>query len=144
MKRSEFKKILKECLLEILTEEPEVKQVFKEAVSNKSTIKPPAKTNINSKQIAKQIAGFDEDDFVSENPKLMEHINIMAADASGGNKKQAMLMQSIFADTALNTLPMQQEGVNGQANMDSPGVELDSLFVDGDVSRWASVAFSKK
>jgi hypothetical protein len=152
MKRSELKQILKECLMEILTEEPAVKQVFVEAARNKKPVqsKPtqPAKPNPNAKNVAKQIAGYDEDE--ETDPMLMESINVMAAQASGGNKKQAQLMQAIFADTALNTLPMQKEVANGVAagqvmgDMNSAGVDLDELALGGDMTRWANISFTKK
>ena len=145
MKRSELKQLLKECLLEILTEEPSVKRKLQEAVVNK----PSSKSNVNAKEIARQMAGADE--FEAQNEAmLMEQINAMAIGAAGGNRKQAELMKSIFADTALNTLPAQKEIAPGVAagsamgDMNNPGIDLGSLSMDGDMTRWASVAFNGK
>lgn len=143
MKRSEFKKILKECLLEILTEEPIIKQKLQESVTHNKK----SSGNINAKQIARQIAGADEFDLQNES-MLMEQINSMALGASGGDKKQSELFKSIFADTALNTLPQQHEIVPGSgmtnADMNTPGVDIGELAFGGDVSRWANVAFAAK
>lgn len=140
LKRNELKKILKECLIEILNEQPEIKQSLKESVILNKPI-------INPKKIAQSMV-FDEQDEHIENTALMENINQMALASSRGDKKHAELMKSIFADTAIHTLPKQQE-LGGQAinqglgDLNDPGVELDSLF-GGDEKRWATVAFFKK
>ena len=143
MKRSEFKQLLKECLLEILSEEPVIKQKLHEVAAHNRK----SSGNPNAKQIARQMAGADE--FEQQNEAmLMEQINSMAMGAAGGNRKQAELMKAIFADTALNTLPQQAEVIPGSgmtnADMNAPGVDIGELALGGDMSRWANVAFSGK
>jgi hypothetical protein len=159
MKRSEFKQLLKECLLEILTEEPVIQSKLNEAKNIVSKNQQRASNNgnpikeIKAKQILRSMVGADDDNNENvdsfDNPVMMEHINMIAAGAAGGNKKQAELMKSIFADTALNTLPNQKEIAKGVAvgstmgDMNTEGVNLDSLFHEGDMTRWANVAFKK-
>lgn len=142
MKRSEFKKLLKECLLEILTEEPMIKQSLQEVAFNNA---PRATNNVHARQLARQVTGADE--FEQQNEvMLMEKISSMSHGISGGDRKQAELMKSIFADTALNTLPQQHEFAPGMTanGMDAPGVDISDLAQGGDMSHWANLAFSGK
>lgn len=134
MKRSEFKKILKECLIEILTEEPAIKKKLQEHVV---APKPPLADKEKIRQLAKSMTNAEQ----LQETMMLEKINNIALDMSGGNTKHAELMKEIFADTALNTIPQQHEVAPGV--VDDEGVDLDSLGATN-IDHWAQIAFSVK
>jgi hypothetical protein len=155
--KTEFKALLKECLKEVLEEEGLLKNTKEHSYKRNSANEMIAtKTSIPENKIEEEKNGV--------NPLLMEKVEQLSNSISNGNKEQNDLMRKIFADTALTTLQEQlvpgdslgmydpTELVSAKASnititknkSNTNHDDLKALSVDGDVSRWAKVAFSKK
>lgn len=126
IKKSDLKAIVKECLVEILSEGIG-QSSGKPLVASQPTSRPPFSEN---KTVLRRAS-----------PQLREAVKREA----GGNK----VMESILADTAASTLPkmLQNEGRPAQA-IPSGIVEQvvaeaqpEELFGEDVTSRWANLAF---
>lgn len=144
MPKSEFKNIIKECLKELITEGA-LDHILTGVVSEQAMV--------HQQQLA------------SSNPI----VKAAAMQTSGGNPQQAAIMEQIFADTVVNSLPQHmrnempgmganiaslQEGMNmpsspsigylPQRNPLPPREAVSQLQqpVNSPASRWASLAFN--
>jgi len=156
-----LKETLKECIREILVEEPQIFENQLKMASNIQKTNPAAPTRKveNPRQVAQDLVAksfADENNsFGLENSMLAENINSIAASFGiGGDSSQQDLMKEIFTDTAVTTLQQQHEigMTGGTIPMNLPATEeqakedeesLKKLSVCGDMSRWAKVAFAK-
>ena len=131
-----LKKMLRECLKEILEEEGfSLVQEGRAAPVASPTMPTQASANNNKPPV--------------ENQLLKEHVNSLANSIGQTNPEQQDIFASIFADTAQNTLQEQVEpGMGGgwAAKPATPEViaeevkQLEGLSLDGDIGRWAQVA----
>jgi hypothetical protein len=133
--RSEIKKIVKECLIEILNEglagtlQP-TQQLKATGLANTQTVFSE-KSRMSAQQAPRQ-----------QSPSLREAVRREA----GGNK----MMESILADTASSTLPKMLQ--NERPNMSPPAnggvaeqvvasASPEDLFGEDVASKWADLAF---
>jgi len=157
--KKDLKDLMKECIREVLKEEG---VVLKEQVLPKSKTTQPQslyigadkttqKTNRNSNTSNTNSGPFSKQ-LPNINPMLSEAVNALSSQFRG---KDAVMMAEIFADTALTTLQEQNSGhqsfdIDGMGsytvdNSENPAVNdqsLKSLTGDGDLGRWARVAFA--
>lgn len=145
--KKELKGILKECLREILKEEGIL-------------LAEAGTTNQQSRPAAKE--GVTPSNQPVTNTRLMETVSTLSGRFAGKGKKETTLMQRIFSDTAATTLQEQQAsghsvgaGAGGMptdvGDISMPSTpqrqaqdtnDLQSLSHQGDVGRWAQVAFA--
>lgn len=142
--KSDLKKMMKECLEEILEEKgfSIVSEVRSAPPTTPSLASHLDMTTENTVPAPVQPAR------TRENHVLKENVNILANSIGQTNPEQQDLFASIFEDTAMNTLQEQRE--HGQGGIPtkeaSPEViaeevkQLEGLSVDGDIGRWAQVA----
>lgn len=135
MARSQFKALVKECLVEILKEGlgSVVEQVATTMPTRQHPIVPrrPAFDPVLDRPVKPQTS-----------PALKEAIE----HESAGNP----IMKAIFADTAKTTLPAMLAGGDNGASRSSPGVSQQEQFVgtpeqvfgEDTTSRWANLAFA--
>lgn len=159
--KQELKAILKQCLREILKEE---------GVLLSEGLRPPG-ASFGGKNRRPAAPDLQQPSATPpeqiQNSALMNQVNGLAESFGNKGAKEADMFRNILADTAATTLQEQQgaghsvgaEGGSGEM----PGVgggnfampttpqkvaqdqsELASLSHDGDVSRWAQVAFAGK
>jgi hypothetical protein len=131
--KQQLKTIVKECLVEILAEGigPSTKDSIQEAVAR--TQKPVEKSTSLPRR--------------GENVKYNQAIAETIKRESKGNS----VMESIFADTAMNTLPtMMNENARQQPLPPAGSAEgviarstPEELFGDEAASKWAQLAFSE-
>ena len=136
--KTELKSIVKECLVEILSEGLGETLSSVHNISQKKTMTNPSSFLENDKkqQTLQQTAR-------RQSPELREAIRREA----GGNK----VMESILADTAASTLPnmLQNEGRptvpggarGGMAEQIVASVNPEELFGEDATSKWANLAF---
>lgn len=126
--KSILKGIVKECLVEILSEGVNIDS---QSVGLKSS--PTAnskKKSLSKKQDAVNLKEFDK--------KVDSTVNALTDDP---------IMKEIFADTAKSTLQeqLQHDGRPGQgtpAKSTDKGIDLDNIF-QGASTNWSKLAFSK-
>jgi len=144
--RGELKKILKECLREILKEEGML-------VEAKKRQPAPAATPTGERTaIRKELRQRMNSEAHVANPRLMEHVNSLAA--AVGDSSKVDMMRTLLEDTANTTLQEQLEMGSGVARgLVLPPTEkqtredleaVQSLALDGDVTHWAKIAFANK
>ena len=136
--KTELKSIVKECLVEILSEGLGETLSSVHNISQKKTMTNPSSFLENDKkqQTLQQTSR-------RQSPELREAIRREA----GGNK----VMESILADTAASTLPnmLQNEGRptvpggarGGMAEQIVASVNPEELFGEDATSKWANLAF---
>ena len=136
--KTELKSIVKECLVDILSEGLGETLSSVHNISQKKTMTNPSSFLENDKkqQTLQQTAR-------RQSPELREAIRREA----GGNK----VMESILADTAASTLPnmLQNEGRptvpggarGGMAEQIVASVNPEELFGEDATSKWANLAF---
>lgn len=126
MTKTDLKNIVKECLLEILSEG--IGQTQKDLIENKRH-KENIQQNVNSTNSRRPAS------------HLMNAVKL----ESGGNK----IMASILADTAASTLPKMLEGEGRRGAMPTSGGAAEQLVASAEpeelfgesASRWANLAF---
>lgn len=147
--KKDLKSILKECLREILKEEGIVLSEQKNHVGN--TRFAPAPEMMPEAPI--------------QNNRLLETINQTADRFAVKGNGEADMMRQILADTAATTLQAQNaaghavgsygagSGAGDMGSFDMPAspqqqaqerAELSKLSQDGDIGRWAKLAFAGK
>jgi len=136
--RDELKAIVKQCLIEILSEGLGSGLAMQ---TNKISGVSEQRTRMNPRQAFDPV--LDTPIKRSSQPSAMKEAIKREA---GGNK----LMESIFADTAMNTLP--NMAANGDSGGGSPSHaitqqeqfngEPEQVFGTEVASRWASLAFT--
>lgn len=128
MTRSKLKGIVKECLVEILSEGIDSSVDKKEINESRSRRKSEAIREENIRLEAHR-KSLDE--------KIASTVSSLTSDS---------VMQDILADTARNTLQEQlnHEGARpGQASSVGQGINLDGIF-SGAADNWSQLAFSDK
>ena len=128
LKRGELKKIVKECLVEILSEGLQSSQeslvesrITKAASPQRSRKRAPSRTQENSR--------FEE--------SITRNVSSLTDDP---------MMAALFEDTARGTYQEQiaNEGKPGAVSMTetaAPGVELSDIFGERASQNWAALAF---
>ena len=132
MKKSEFKKIVKECLMEILVE-GFGDELPKLTEARKAARKAPTRQRVRKSAVKKQAAQQDN----AHQQRIMESVNNITTDP---------VMASIFAETAATTLQEQRErpGMIAQQGGDEASKlvsQLDPTELAGS-SKWADLAFA--
>jgi hypothetical protein len=131
LKKSEFKKIVKECLMEILVEGfGEELPSLTEATKGHRRRRAAKKTGQNNNTQQEKIQN------AKQQKHIMERVNNITSDP---------VMASIFAETAATTLQEQQErpGMVAQKGGDHAtklAAQLDPTELAGS-SKWADLAF---
>ena len=180
--KSEFKAMIKECMRELI-KEGAFGQTITESknTTSKQKMVQPTSTRLTgpasrdpmvaerARMAARRMAGAEDDldammppglsDTASpsaqiQNPGLQNLVESTARMMAKGDSQLAESYASIFADTAVNTLPQMMANDTdrrGYGNLAAAGMqgqvekvneqELQSLAVAGDMSRWAAVAF---
>lgn len=126
MTRQALKGIVKECLVEILSEGISAKNV-----STK-------KTDNASRQARIERIKQEEQRLVEHRKKFDRKI-----DTAVSNLTDDSVMRDILADTARTTLQEQLSHEGNSPSGGSPGVDIGSLF-DQSETNWASLAFADK
>lgn len=162
LNKAQLKKILKEVVRELVSEGAFDKTI-QECVgprANGSRRRPAANdfaASFGGGAPVQQGAApaFNSSEHMSPNAKLQTLSRIAAAEAAGGDKEQAKIMEAIFADTASTTLQKQisyesHGGSSLYANEQiSPEeerqemAELDALSGGKGAEHWAALAFGK-
>lgn len=167
--KSDLKAILKECLLELIEEgvfESSMKFSKEESLKNKNKSNLKEENNIFKNQIearkfAQMIAGNSTEDEISSLSRTNtvaesvnnERVKSLALEMAKGDKAKANLYATIFADTAINTLPNQLVNDVNSGGMPSAvssmnesvsDKKIKELAVNGDSMRWAKIAFATK
>lgn len=157
LNRTQFKKILKECIRELITEGA-FDNVIKENVQV-----PPARMASNdlvggySNQSTSQPSShpFAPVGQLSPAQRLRELAKLTAVHSAQGDSKQAAIMENIFADTAMTTLQQQlgtEMGGSGEVYLGeqaNPAIEqhdqmeLNALSGGRPKNHWAALAFGK-
>jgi hypothetical protein len=161
--KTDLKKILKECLIEIFQENPAMlvvsegrSQVTRKKV-NGNLIKEIPTTNTTTAN--RPIAEDNNDNNLSSssrinNPSLRESVDLITRQLSQGSSSNSDLIRRALEDTALTTLQNQLGGPSGMSLAEggtgnaSPEIlaqeqqELKALAVDGDLGRWAKIALA--
>jgi hypothetical protein len=147
LKREDLKKLLKECLLEILREEKMLAPLKENFVpSNEKVV-------LNGNPYA----GQQKPNVLPTNNKNSALIESVQSVANAFGSKSGMFAD-LLADTAMTTLQAQRNGgLPGDRLGDGMILEsfveeeqkndtnaLQSLAPDGDVKKWAKFAFAKK
>ena len=128
MTRSKLKGIVKECLVEILSE----------GIGTNDTLAESAHRSKQKRQEAMQ----------AENERLALHRKSLdqKIEQTVTGLTNDSIMRDILADTARTTLQeqMNHEGSQpGRANVSDPGVSLDNIFSES-ANNWAQFAFTDK
>lgn len=152
LNRAQFKKILKECIRELITEGA-FDNVIKENVQAPTARLAPQDLVAPGHAAPQQ--PFNSVGHMTPNQRLRELSRVAAAQAGKGDPKQAAMMESIFADTAMTTLQHQlgtEMGGGGgvylgeQASAETDKVdqaELNALSGGRPKNHWAALAFGK-
>ena len=136
-----LKSLMRECIEEIFEEKNLV--LMKEGaraapVAPAPAARPTAQPEAPAERPARR-----------ENPMLVENINRLASSLAITSPDKQSLYADIFADTAANTLQEQVEPGKGNVQaievtpevMEKEVEQLEHLSIDGDIGRWAAVAF---
>jgi len=157
LNRTQFKKILKECIRELITEGA-FDNVIKEnvqPVAATARVAPNDFVGQVTKNSTTAQPPFSSVGHMTPNERLRELSRIAAMQTAQGDPKQAAMMESIFADTAMTTLQSQlgtEMGGGGGVYLGeqaSPEVEqidqaqLNALSGDRPKNHWAALAFGK-
>jgi hypothetical protein len=121
------------------------------------------KLKAQAAQMSGYYEGMGESSSTSEARPINEHvkklISMTANEMGKGNSKLSSTYAAIFEDTAIHTLPHQLAndtgaGGGGMAALTAAGMQnqeekvapaqLEAMAIDGDMSRWAKVAFNKR
>lgn len=158
LNRTQFKKILKECIRELIMEGA-FDNVIKENVQV-----PPTRMASNdlvsngySNQSNPQLTNhpFAPVGQLSPAQRLRELAKLTAVHSAQGDSKQAAIMENIFADTAMTTLQQQlgtEMGGSGEVYLgeqENPAIEerdqmeLNALSGGRPKNHWAALAFGK-
>lgn len=166
----QFKKILKECIKELIDEgafNKVVKENFQpgavEPVNSYMNPSRPVANDFAGNQVATpndpaQAYNFSSMGQGSPNDRLREVARMTALYSTNGDQKQAKVMESIFADTAMTTLQNQmgsEMSGGGNANgmymgeaatkedeqMDQ--AQIQALNGGRPMNHWAALAFGK-
>ena len=124
MSRSKLKGIVKECLVEILSE----------GLDGSSSALQEKKSRANRQ--------LQEERALEERRKKLE----TSIESTVTNLTDDSIMQSILADTARTTLQEQMAhdgGSKGGANVSAPGINLDGIFSES-ADKWSKLAFNDK
>jgi len=146
--RELLKGIVKECLVEILSEGLSTKTSSSGASLNEVTHKKPRRSK---KQEPVRRKAADLVSFGETKNKQSDALNQRITAAAGGNS----IMESILRDTAKNTLPTMLAADNrkdrGMAERLSRGDQATRAMADADpmsvfegASNWAALAFAEK
>jgi len=142
--KQSFKALLKECLMEILEEENVI--FVKESKGN---VSKPNRQKLQQ-MIREEISEPKSVEQTVDNPFLKESINNLSENLSMLDKSKRSIYESIFEDTARTTY---QEMIQNDVNYSGPALKptaqqlkedeevLKEMTMDGDLSRWAAVAF---
>lgn len=161
LNRAQFKKILKECICELISE-----GAFNNVVKENIEVRVPPQRSapndfVNSGQqnfvsdIDTRPSPFSTVGQMSPNQRLRELAKFAAHESAKGDKKQAAMMESIFADTAMTTLQSQlgselgstggmylnEEQAKKSEEIDQ--AELQALNGNRPTNHWAALAFGK-
>lgn len=142
--KNQLKSIVKECLLEILSEGmgPSTPEDIKEAAKPRVRPQPIGTTNPSFASLRQKTASMTKMQPMSSDV-LKETIRREAGDNP--------VMVDILADTAANTLPTMLESDRMKSHIQPIGVAErlvaaatpDQLFGDDAASKWAALAFSE-
>lgn len=162
LNRAQFKKIIKECIKELITEGA-FDNVIKENVQ-------PAVPRVAANDFVGQVTqpsaqatqgapatSFSQVGHMTPNQRLRELSRMAAMHSSKGDQQQAAVMESIFADTAMTTLQkqmgMEMTGGSGgglytgeQGGHEADQIdqaEISALSGDRPPNHWAALAFGK-
>jgi hypothetical protein len=138
MKRDEFKALIKECLVEIFSENST------KYVTEQKQIRPSQQQRVNSMEFRKKPYDPKLDSRVSSN--IIKH-------AAGGD----LVMESLLADTARTTLqeqlangdgmsPYPAEGLGGKkiSQQEQFNGTPEQVFGEDTSSKWAALAFANE
>lgn len=150
LKKDQFKKILKECILELIGE-----GAFDKVISESLQTMPRGGSQAG--MMNEKANGFNQPyehvGHMTPNQRLKEVARITAGAASGGNAKRAAMLSAIFEDTAMTTLQKQMGALNtGDGGLFigeqvDPSVEaadraeLEALGGAHGTNHWAALAF---
>lgn len=137
MTRDELKVIVKECLIELLSDI---------IINGNSKKIQPQRTNNQIKGVVESTQRKRQFDPRLDTPvtQTKQHLTSLVKNVANGDP----IMESIFADTAKTTLQDQLEHDSnvGQANkqqlIEHVG-SLDTIFDEKTISSWSSLAFSQ-
>ena len=126
MTRAKLKGIVKECLVEILSE----------GIGSSDTLIESSQRNAKKR----------EDSLRAENQRIEQHRKNLdrKIDQTVSNITNDSVMRDILADTARTTLQeqMNHEGSSpGRPNVSDPGINLDNIFSES-ANNWAQLAFA--
>lgn len=131
MSRDQLKEIVKECLVEILSE----------GVGNAGNLLTSRRSPVTEQRTRRPRQDYDPrlDSPVNGNRQPTSALKDAIKREAGGNP----IMESIFADTARTTLPSQMAGENGSPGSQTEQFsgEPDEVFGEEVSSRWANLAF---
>lgn len=156
LKKDQFKKILKECIME-LVEEGAFDKVISESLQTAGHARPAANDLVSG--------GGDDNPYqfnnavgqMSPGQRLKEIAKMAAVSISGNDSRRASMMTSILEDTAKTTWQQTMaaerggpgvnqvfigEGVNPE-QVKVEQAELEALSAGRGVGHWATLAFSK-
>ena len=128
MTRSKLKGIVKECLVEILSEGIGSSDTLIES-SQRKTKKREDSLRAETQRIEKHRKNLDR--------KIDQTVSSITSDS---------VMRDILADTARTTLQEQMSHDSmqpGRANVSDPGINLDTIFSES-ANNWAQLAFTDK
>lgn len=130
MTRSKLKGIVKECLVEILSE----------GINTSN--------NVESSTFSQEISEKKKRDAIeAENHRLSEHRKKLdkRMSESISNLTNDSVMRDILADTARTTLreQMQHDRQPGRPDVGGAGIDLNNIFT-GASQNWSELAFSEK
>lgn len=149
LKKDQFKKILKECILELIGEGA-FDKIINESIQTSPKL---ANASTMNEQANGHSHPYENVGQMSPNQRLKEIARMTAMTAAGGDSKQAAMLNAIFEDTAMTTLQKQMGAVNtGNGNLFigeqvDPNVEaadraeLEALSGGHGANHWAALAF---
>ena len=148
LNKNQFKKILKECILE-LVKEGAFDKVISESLHSSNHVQSRSGVDLRENTNQAQPLGLGQ---MTPNQRLKEVARMTAMGAANGDKKQAEMLASIFEDTAMTTLQSQlNEGGGGGAmsleenNMpaitEHEQAQLELLSGGHGMKHWAALAF---
>lgn len=130
MTRAKLKGIIKECLVEILSE----------GINASESVSTLSESTNNSRQRKKIAIKNEEDRLRSHRKSLDQKITQTVAGLTTNS-----VMQDILADTARTTLQEQMSHESGQGGLspNDPGINLGNIFSES-ANNWEQLAFPDK
>jgi len=131
MTRSKLKGIVKECLVEILSE----------GIGSAEGVTSLRETSENSRRQQQLLIKKEQERLDNHRKSLDRKI-----DKTVSNITDDSVMREILADTARTTLQEQMSHDStqpGRPNVSDPGINLDSIFSES-ADNWAQLAFADK